>query len=167
MLWVHRESRLQRLDSVDPNRRATIARNEAVLAQSAEERLKGVSERRRALILKREAEEGVILDPLTGYPIGKFVAGDAPVEWLPDMAFWIALDRELIGARNENGFLIPSEVEAALDRWGIEDPENRDTAKLMLEQIAGGRNRAAMEEFEKGRSQSKPKGKEDPQQRNQ
>lgn len=109
------------------------------------------------MILKREAEEGVILDPLTGYAIAKFEAGEAPVEWLPDMAFWIALDRELIGARNENGYVVPSEAEAAFDRWGIHDLDNRETAKLMLDAIASGRNRAAMETLTRDRDKTKPK----------
>ncbi len=79
----------------------------------------------------------------------KFDKGEEPVEWLSEMTFWVHLDRELTGARNENGFLIPSEIFAALDRWGIMDSDNRDTAKLMLDSLATGRNIAAMEELKK------------------
>ncbi len=98
--------------------------------------------------MQREADEGVVIDPITGYPL-KLEQRDAPVEFLADMVFWLHLDRELVGARNENGFVIPSEIYQALDRWGIEDEENRDTAKLMLDCIATGRNSATMEKIEK------------------
>ena len=97
--------------------------------------------------MKKEAETGKIVDP-AGYPLN-IDHRDAPVEWLPDMTFWVRLDQELIGARNENGFVIPSEIFAALDRWGIRDEDNRNTAKLMLDSIAAGRNMAAMERSDK------------------
>lgn len=108
--------------------------------------MKDVDPARREKILKREAEDGIIRCLLSGYPL-KLDKGDAEVEWLADMTFWVHLDRELVGARNENGFLIPSEVFDALDRWGIMDEDNRNTAKTMLDSMATGRNIAAMEEM--------------------
>lgn len=65
------------------------------------------------------------------------------------MVFWRELDRELIGARNENGFIVPSELYAALDRWGIKDEENRHTARLMMDMCAIGRNQATNEKLGK------------------
>ena len=118
------------------------------VAKTPEERLEGVDPARHALILKREAEEGVILDPLTGYPL-KVDLHEEEVEWLPDMTFWIALDRELIGDRNENGFVGTMALDARLDRWGIMDEDNRVTSQAMLDQIATGRNMAAMESLPK------------------
>lgn len=58
------------------------------------------------------------------------------------MTFWIRLDRELAGARSDNGFIHPDAVESALDRWGIRRPENRDVSKRMLDALAAGRSEA-------------------------
>lgn len=90
-----------------------------------------------------------MIDPVTGYAL-KRKKEDEPAPFLPGMVFWRELDRSLIGARSENGFLIPSEVDAKLDRLGIKDQDNRDTAILMLEMCAIGRNQAANEKIGKG-----------------
>lgn len=70
------------------------------------------------------------------------------VEIEPGMFFWVDFDRDLVGARNENGFIAPDQVESALDRRGILDPLNREVAKQMLDAIAAGRNHAMNERIE-------------------
>lgn len=113
---------------------------------------------RRAAIIQREEELGMPIDPLTGYPV-KIDRLDAPVARIPGMVFWERLDQELIGARNENGFVVPSELYLALDRWGIRDEDNRETAKLMIDSIAAGRNKAATESIKKPSPKEPASGK--------
>lgn len=64
------------------------------------------------------------------------------------MVYWIALDRSMIGARTDSGFVPPDVVERVLDREGIHNLINRDVSRQMLTALAFGRNQALAEKVE-------------------
>ena len=96
--------------------------------------------------MQMEAEQGEVIDPLSGHPIRIESEHDEP-DIDPDMPFWFRLDGELVGARSETGHHIPTEVDHVLTRWGIKDEENRECARYLLCQMCAGRIEAHNEEM--------------------
>jgi hypothetical protein len=97
---------------------------------------------------KRKAlAEGITIEPGTTRPI-EIPEEDQELEIDGDMLFWVELDQALIGDRGETGYVGIQATEFALDLWGIHTPVNRETARIMLQQIATGRNEGLSEHIE-------------------
>jgi hypothetical protein len=62
-----------------------------------------------------------------------------PPEVDADAVFWLRLDAELAGDRNESGYAGRIATDYVLTEWNINAPENRETARTLLRYLAWGR----------------------------
>ena len=92
-----------------------------------------------------------MIDPGTGRPIAvpDSPAHEEPEDIEPHLMFFEALDRELTGARNENGWTHPDAIESAMDRRDITHELHRDITRHLLLMIAAGRIEALNETTER------------------
>lgn len=85
---------------------------------------------------------------MTGEP-PEIAEDEQEIEIEAGMHFWINGYHDLLGSTNQNGLLPFEAVGRWLDERGIENPDNRDTARYLLSEICRGQIQAQNEALEK------------------